>query len=526
MRIARPPIAWLVAALALGCASSLAPAPREAAGTIGRLTPRPCWFETEEVGDEVRVECSELSVPERWDDPGGRAIRLPVVVLRAGGQQRWATLIPGGGGPGGSVGLESDVATTTVTNYQSIAADSGGDVVIVDQRGAGIAEPAFRCAEMRDATLRWLRTSPSVEEEAALWSDAAKRCRARLAGAGIAVAAYDAEAVARDLEALRAALGYAKWNLLATSYAGEIALRYARAFPAAIRALALDSPSVPGAAVAAPAWFQHVVETLFARCAAEPECARDYPDPGAVLDRLLRRFAAAPLTLSVSDPETLEPIPVTITPVHLLDLLFVSMYDTTRAHQIPLVLAAADRGSYDWLHEFARDYAWTLLDPRFSPALLGAVPCRESVPFTDLAGAEREAAGHPWTRAFVGVERVTAAICRAWDVGRAEAPAVAFAGPALLLAGELDPVIPLSDVAQAARQLNARMIEFPATGHSAEAAWWECLDPVIAGFLADPSADLDEDAVEGCRAEAEATRFDTLPRPESLSGLRARPSQR
>jgi pimeloyl-ACP methyl ester carboxylesterase len=379
---------------------------------------------------------------------------------------------------------------------------------------------------MREATLRWLRTDPSVEEEAALWSDAAQRCRARLADSGIAVAAYDAEAVGRDLEALRAALGYEQWNLLATSYAGEIALRYARAFPAAIRALVLDSPSVPGAGVVAPAWFQHVVEALFARCAADPLCARDYPDPGAALDRLLRRFAAAPLALSISDPDSLEPIPLTVTPVRLLDLLFVSMYDTTRAHQIPLVLAAADRGSYDWLHELARDYVWTLLDPRFSPALLGAVPCRESVPFTDLAGAEREAARHRWTRAFVGVERVTAAICRAWDVGRAEAPAVAFAGPALLLAGDLDPVIPLSDVARAASQLNARLIELPATGHSPETAWWQCLDPLIASFLAKPGADLDEDAIEACRGEAEATRFTALPRPESLSGLRAPPSQR
>jgi pimeloyl-ACP methyl ester carboxylesterase len=281
---------------------------------------------------------------------------------------------------------------------------------------------------------------------------------------------------------------------------------------------------VPGATIAAPAWFQHVLEGLFARCAADPYCARDFPDSGAALDRLLRRFAARPLELGISDPDALAPIPVTITPVRLLDLLFVAMYETPRAHQIPIMLAAADRGSYDWLYEFARDYVWMLLDPRFSTAMLSAVPCRESVPFTDLADSEREAAAHRWRRAFVGVERVTAAVCRAWDLGRAEPPAAATGLPALVLAGELDPVIPRPDVERAARELRARFVEFPATGHSAESAWWQCLDPPIAGFLADPRAPLDEAAIEACRGEAAQMRFTALSRPESLSELRARPS--
>jgi pimeloyl-ACP methyl ester carboxylesterase len=505
-----------IAVLALACGAERRGAP---AGP-GRLEARPCWFEADVADYDLSVECAELRVPERWDAPDpAREVRIPVVTLRGDGDARWATLIPGGGGPGGSVGLESDDAATTVENHAAIAADSGGDLVIVDTRGAGIAEPAFRCPEIREATLRWLRTSPSVAEEAALWSDAALRCRKRLADAGVALDAYDAQAVTRDLEALRGALGYEQWNLFGTSYAGEIALQYARAVPAAIRSLVLDSPGVPGGAVVSPAWFAHVLEALFARCAADAHCARDLPSPGAALDRLLRRFARKPLALTVSDPDRLAPVPVTITPVRLLDLIFESMYDTKRAHEIPIMLTAADRGSYDWLHEFTREYVWSLLDPRFSPALLDAVPCRESVPFGDLARAEREAHANPWARAFVGVERVTMAVCRAWNVGRAEPPAVAFAGPALVFAGRLDPVIPLPDVEQAAHTLRAKLIEFPATGHSADAAWWHCLDPLIARFLSDPRAALDDREVEACRREAEEIQFTALEPPESLSDL-------
>jgi pimeloyl-ACP methyl ester carboxylesterase len=517
-----------VLALACGAERPSAPAPR-AAGA-GRLESRPCWFAPDLADYDVSVECAELHVPERWDAPDpAREVRIPVVTLRAGGKARkarWATLIPGGGGPGGGVGLESDDAATTVEDHAAIAADSGGDLVIVDTRGAGIAEPAFRCEEMRAATLRWLRTNPSIEQEAALWSDAALRCRKRLADAGLALDAYDAHSVTRDLEALREALGYEQWNLFGTSYAGEIALHYARVAPASIRALVLDSPGVPGGAVVSPAWFAHVLDALFARCAADAHCARDLPAPGAALDRLLRRFAEKPLALTVSDPAGLAPLPVAITPVRLLDLIFDAMYDTKRAHEIPIMLTAADRGSYDWLHEFAREYVWSLLDPRFSPALLDAVPCRESIPFGDLARAEREARANPWARAFVGVERVTTAVCRAWNVGRAEPPAVAFGGPALVLAGQLDPVIALPDVERAAHTLHAQLIEFPATGHSADASWWQCLDPLIARFLADPNKPLDDRDIEVCRREADATEFTALERPESLSELVAAPEDR
>ena len=517
---------WIAAALALACGAEKPSAPAKRAGA-DRLASRPCWFEADVADYGLEVECAELRVPERWDAPDpAREVRIPVVTLRAGGGARWATLVPGGGGPGGSVGLESDDAATTVESHAAIAAESGGDLVLVDQRGAGLATPAFRCEELREATLRWLGADLPIEEEVALWSDAARRCRKRLADAGIALDAYDAQAVTRDLEALRGALGYEQWNLYGTSYGGEIALRYAHVVPAAVRALVLDSPGVPGGAVVSPAWFAHVLEALFARCAADARCARDLPSPGAALDRLLHRFAVQPLVLTVSDPGGLAPVRVVITPAKLLEVIFDAMYDTTRAHQIPLMLTAADRGSYDWLHEFAREYVWMLLDPRFSSALLEAVPCRESIPFADLARAEHEARANPWSRAFVGIERVTTAVCHAWDVGRAEPPVVAAGPPALVLAGQLDPVIALPDVARAARILRAQLIEFPATGHSADASWWHCLDPLIARFLADPAQPLDDRAVEACRRDADETEFSALERPESLPDPGLEPAPR
>jgi pimeloyl-ACP methyl ester carboxylesterase len=512
---------------AFDCGAQRKRAAPEAGGATAALDPEPgvrldtvpCWFESEPKDATTRVECAVLHVPERWGVDTEPRVALPVVILRTGGATDWATVVPGGGGPGGSLGLESDDAAVTVGNHEAFATASGADLVLVDQRGAGIARPAYRCAEIGDAALRLLAADLSVEAEAALWADTASRCRARLEAGGIALEAYDTAASVRDLDALRRALGYRRWSLFGTSYAGEIALAYAREHPASVRSLVLDSPSIPGADLVSPAWFQHVVDVLFARCAADARCQRDYPALGDTLARLLARFAAKPLAITVSHPRTLAPVPVLVTPVRLLDVIFSAMYDTDRIHEIPRMIAAADRGSYDWLTQFVREHVAMTLDPRFSQALLGAVPCQESFPHEDLARAEREAAQLRWARAYVGVQRVTTELCRAWNVRAVAAPdpPVRFDGPVLMFAGELDPAIPLSDLQRAVKSLpRATLIALPATGHAPDSARWHCIDPLIEDFLADPERLLDADAIASCREEAQHTEFATLPLPESL----------
>jgi len=509
-------IAWLLAGLACdlpgGGSGAVAPPDPE-----HRLALRPCWFEYEPSDPGLAVQCAVLRVPQRWQGEPEGEVRLPVAVLRTGSRARWATLVPGGGGPGGSVGLEPDRAASTLGDLEEIALGSGGDVVVVDQRGAGLAEPAFRCEAIRAAALRWLAAAWTVEQETELWSDAAARCRVELLARGVAPDAYGAAAVALDFEALRRALGYERWNLFGTSYGGEIAQVYARSHPGAVRALVLDSPGVPGADVASPPWFEEVLGELFDRCAADEACRRDFPDLPGALARVLERLDAEPLTVSVSHPETLEPIPVVLTAPRFLDLLFEAMYDTELAHRLPLLITATDRGSRDWLIQFARGFAWSQLDARFADAMLGAVPCRESVPFGDLARIEREAAGRPWARGFVGIQRVTTEVCRAWQVGTSgdePARAAQIEAPALLLTGRLDPVIPLPSVERAAAGFaSSTLIDLPATGHGAEAWWWSCLDPLIEDFLADPERALDAQAVEACRREADTTPFATLPAP-------------
>src|SRR5262245_21422198 len=128
-----------------------------ASAADAQLEKRPCWFAYAAKDPNTRIECAVLRVPERWGSPpDGREVTLPVVRLRVGRASHWATLVPGGGGPGAPVGLESDEAPITLSNYESFALESRGDVVLTDQRGAGLSQPVLQCDELRAATLRWL----------------------------------------------------------------------------------------------------------------------------------------------------------------------------------------------------------------------------------------------------------------------------------------------------------------------------------------------------------------------------------
>jgi pimeloyl-ACP methyl ester carboxylesterase len=285
-----------------------------------------------------------------------------------------AILIPGGGGPGRSMGLESDQAGDTLDFTQFLINGSGRDLVLVDQRGAGLSDPALHCEEFEEAMLRYLAVDMPPEAEALLWGDASRRCARRLEAEGWTPAAFDTRSAARDLEALRGALGYSQWNLYGTSYAANLSLAYARDFPGSVRSLILESPDVPDGDVAdAPGNFERVLGTLFERCERDERCRRDYPDPAGALDRVLARLDAQPLAIDVSHPRTLEAVSVLVTPVRLLDSISSALYSTHSAHELPRIVTAADRGSFDMLSQLVKEHVWSQLDSRFAIGLLAGV---------------------------------------------------------------------------------------------------------------------------------------------------------
>jgi hypothetical protein len=175
--------------LLLGSAASLPAAP---------LDLRPCRVDG--VAEELR--CAELSVPEDWAKPGGRRIALHIVVVPAlRPDPSLAPLFDLDGGPGMNVTQAAPFYATDGKAYRERRA-----VVLVDQRGTGRSSP-LRCPQIEGASPLERMYPP----------EAVRRCREALT-AQADLAQYTTAAAARDLDAVREALGAPRIDLSAISY--------------------------------------------------------------------------------------------------------------------------------------------------------------------------------------------------------------------------------------------------------------------------------------------------------------------
>ncbi|MCZ7630436.1 MAG: alpha/beta hydrolase [Microthrixaceae bacterium] len=165
-------------------------------------------------------------------DPTGESIDLAVARTRATGT-RIGTLVTNPGGPGAS-GIEflgrSPLGTRLAENF---------DIVSWDPRGVGASAPV-ECDEHTDELYLADPTPEDDAERAAAQQVAAQVAEDCGAAGGPLLEQLSTAEVARDLEAIRLALGSEKLNYLGFSYGTRIGQEYADLFGDRIRSMALD----------------------------------------------------------------------------------------------------------------------------------------------------------------------------------------------------------------------------------------------------------------------------------------------
>ncbi|MFI6319868.1 alpha/beta fold hydrolase [Nonomuraea sp. NPDC050556] len=179
------------------------------------------------------AQCGSVSVPVDWDQPDGA--RMPVAVVRRMAPQgkSLGTLVYLPGGPGGS-GVETIAGSPEFGGLEKVF-----DIVSLDPRGVGKSSP-LTCPT--DAVKAVMPTSlPRTDAEL----DAVRRKNLALAqecrkASGPAFDHLDSASAARDLEAVRQALGVKEINLYAHSYGTLLAQEYAARFGGTLRSAVLD----------------------------------------------------------------------------------------------------------------------------------------------------------------------------------------------------------------------------------------------------------------------------------------------
>ena len=232
-------------------------------------------FEPEPLAWEAcgESECSTLVVPMDHAAPGGPTIEVAVARIRAVAEPRIGVLVMNPGGPGGS-GIELlDWISPLLADPDLLGRF---DLIGFDPRGVG-ASTRVSCIDDFDDEILVLGPDIGFDQAAA---DAEELVAGCLERSGRLVPYVGTNAVARDMDLLRRALGEEQISYLGYSYGTRLGAVYAALFDDRVRAMVLDGPVDPAEQVSRPSriqadGFEAAWSAFAAACDAEPSCPLD-----------------------------------------------------------------------------------------------------------------------------------------------------------------------------------------------------------------------------------------------------------
>jgi len=463
----------------------------------------PCPFD---VPEGTPVECGFVVVPEDHNDPAGPTIRLAVAVLKDQSEEHQPDpVILLSGGPG-----EKTVHNAPALAQVLAPIHPNRDLIIFDQRGVGLSEPALECPEFVEALFDLLdEPDPNVAAQGQF--DAFMTCRDWLVSEGHNLSAYNTVQSAADVNAIRIALGYDQVNLYGGSYGSLLAQATMRDYPEGIRSVAINSvlPLEKSLGVEGSTTTANAVMRLLDGCAAHEACNSAYPDLQEVLFEVIDRLNTEPVPITVTNPLDGQSYDAFLTGDAVLGNLVTFLYITQIIPVLPQAVYDVYNGDYELMTQLSstrlalldlttRGMTYSVL---CTDDLIGRTPedllnIRAALPRQLLSSADPA----------VIVEYGLFGICENWPVEEADPwvkePLVSDI-PTLVLEGELDPVTPPEYGQLVAENLSkGYLFEFPGVGHDVLAN--ECARSIAGAFIDDPTQAPDA----ACIAEMPGVVFD------------------
>ena len=257
------------------------------------------------------IECARLTVPLDYANPRKGKTELFVARIPASDQAHKLgvlTFNPGGPGGAGASILEA-----------GLAADLFGpellkrfDVVSFDPRGTGQSSQLDCGPVLRPGVPVFPKSPREYDAMVAASRELGKAC---LAKNGELMRHLDTRTAARDLDAIRSALGVEKLSYFGPSYGSYLGTTYAQLFPRRVDRMVLDGivDHAQGSTrfvLSEAREMERGFKRLAAWCAATPECALHGQDVGKVYDAVVRKADRSPLTGGVNGDQIRMALPV------------------------------------------------------------------------------------------------------------------------------------------------------------------------------------------------------------------------
>lgn len=452
----------------------LSGAPFETDASFG-LKIEPCFIQ--ELGEEVL--CGKYEVMENRQVRKGARIRLNFIILPA-----WTPdpapdpvfIFSGGPGQG-----SADVVVHYAQRYQKLRWER--DIVLVDQRGTGQSNP-LHCRRIGD------QESAQTYLQDMFPEDYVKNCRKELEKKAD-LHHYDTTTAMKDIDDLRAALGYERVNIIGASYGSYTGLVYMKYYQEKVRTAFLSYIAMPDwsySGCIAPN-TEAVLERLLSDCALDPDCASDYPFLRQQLGQVVGRLKQGPVTVPITNPFTGQREQVLFTHNNFIHGMRSMLYRSSTSQWIPVFIHWAAQGIFSPIAEYTADYLrW--VNENIMDGMFLCVTCTETIPYIDYEEARALALG-----TFMGTYRLDQQknACDWWVRGRHPADfheMVVMDTPAVILSGEIDPVTPPRYGEELASYLpNSIHVVIPNAGHEYGTVWEDCLDDVVARLISQGSVD-------------------------------------
>lgn len=481
------------------------------------LTPMICSFKGDIKYKPGEISCGLLTVPENREKPGSRMIELHYVKIAARKPKDWDAEEKGEwtrrddpviyltGGPGAK-------AAGYVRRFKDHGVRDFRDLYILEQRGIGLSQDFCPLYSLIDPAAS---NSPdyAVYQEARLKS--MEICFAAAKSRGVDLSGYNTIENARDVKALRCALGFEKWNMWGISYGSILSQAYLKEDPEGIRAAAIDAivPIAPGARFQKVGGsYQHELDLLATACNENAKCARAFPN---FVERLKAAITKArdggPIEIDAIDSELFPGGKAYFHHDLVGGLPFILFYEQDNYPTLPAFISALARIVED--EDYGALRVITAggggLGFEISQGMYNAIQCNDNWAGYLREALEEDAREHPVLASIQGDPAFAgkiADICLRY--GMPPRPAEHYAPVetgirTLLIEGQMDPVTPPPFAKMIEPGFsNATYVEFPYAGHGPSRSV-KCAGEFLTEYFNDPDGELDL----SCPESMEAPKF-------------------
>lgn len=484
------------------------------------------------------ISCGVLSVPENREKSRSRQIKLMFVKLHARKPEKWDAKEKGEwakredpiiyltGGPGAKV-------NSYVKRFKDHGVRDVRDMYILEQRGIG---------NSGDFCPRYFLFDPSVANTpdlAAYQSSqvaSMENCMAEAKAARVDLSGYNTIENARDVEALRRALGFEQWNVWGISYGSILGQAYIKQDPAGIRAVVLDAivPIIPGAHFQRIAThFQRDLDLLEKACTEDKTCARSFPDLQKRLKAAIVKTQENPIVIEKAiDSELFPSGKAWFFGDLVAGLPFMLLYEQDNYPTLPALIDAyvgrIEKGDMDSFRLLTAGAPGGPGGVDISQGMYAAIACNDGWIGQLEEAVAKDAAEHPELAAIIGAPEQFAAIetlCKRYGMPARPAEqysAVSTDIPTIIANGQMDPITP-PPLAKAIMPgfSKGTYVEFPYSGHGPTRSV-KCAGDFLTAFYDAPEKPVDTT----CPDSIKAIKFSgPLYKPDGLLTLAAKASE-